>query len=96
MGKPFFRLVSLNFSPNMPDFDCKICLTSQKKWQFPSLKALHRNKSNVSTTTVMSNPIVSTLHSKQDFILHLSPNPATDFVALQISLEIDKIEIFDV
>jgi len=26
--KPFFCLVSLSFSPNIPDFDCKICLTS--------------------------------------------------------------------
>ncbi|MBX2891534.1 MAG: AlwI family type II restriction endonuclease [Saprospiraceae bacterium] len=28
--KPFFRLASSNFSPNMPDFDCKICLASRK------------------------------------------------------------------
>lgn len=51
---------------------------------------------NVSTTTVVPNPIVSTQHPKQDFILHLSPNPATDFVALQMGLEVVKIEIFDV
>jgi hypothetical protein len=38
MGKPFFRLVSLNFSPNMPDFDCKICLTSRKNDNSPRSK----------------------------------------------------------
>jgi copper chaperone CopZ len=38
MGKPFFRLVSLNFSPNMPDFDCKICLTSRKNDNPPRSK----------------------------------------------------------
>ena len=38
MGKPFCRLVSLNFSPNMPDFDCKICLTSRKNGNSPHSK----------------------------------------------------------
>jgi hypothetical protein len=34
--KPFFRLASLNFSPNMPDFDCKICLANQKNGILPA------------------------------------------------------------
>jgi glycosyltransferase involved in cell wall biosynthesis len=38
MRKPFFRLVSLNFSPNMPDFDCKICLTIRKNDNSPRSK----------------------------------------------------------
>jgi len=36
--KPFFRPSSLNFSPNMPDFGCKICLHGQKKDNFPRSK----------------------------------------------------------
>jgi hypothetical protein len=43
---PFFRLPSLNFSSNIPDFDCKIWPRQPKKWKFFSLKALYRIKSN--------------------------------------------------
>ena len=32
--KPFFRLISLNFSPKIPDFGCKICLSSRKNGIF--------------------------------------------------------------
>ena len=35
---PVFCLASLNFSPNMPDFDCKICLLSQKTRDFLTQK----------------------------------------------------------
>ncbi|MDX1912329.1 MAG: FG-GAP-like repeat-containing protein [Saprospiraceae bacterium] len=37
--KPLFHLISLNFSPNIPDLDCKICLTSRKKGFFSRSKA---------------------------------------------------------
>ncbi len=50
---------------------------------------------NVATTTVVSNPILSTQHPTQEHIFQLSPNPATDFVALPPGLEADKIEIVD-
>ena len=36
--KSFFRMPSLNFSPNMPDFDCKICLSIRKNDKFPHSK----------------------------------------------------------
>lgn len=36
--KLFFRLTSLNFSSNIPDFDCKICLASRKNGIFPRSK----------------------------------------------------------
>jgi hypothetical protein len=49
MGKPFFRLVSLNFSPNMPDFDCKICLTSRKNDNSP------RSQLSTATSLIGSN-----------------------------------------
>ena len=38
MKKPFFRLTSLDFSPNIPDFDCKICLASRKNGILPCSK----------------------------------------------------------
>jgi len=45
--KPFFRPSSFYFSPNMPDFGCKICLDGRKKWQFSLLKASRCNKSRI-------------------------------------------------
>ena len=50
--KSFFRMPSLNFSPNMPDFDCKICLGIRKNDKFihskpstaTSLLRLHRKR----------------------------------------------------
>lgn len=49
---------------------------------------------NVATTTVVPNPILSVRDTIPELFLRLSPNPATDFVALS-GLEADKIEIVD-
>jgi len=48
MEKPFSRLASLNFSPNMPDFDCKICLTNRKNGNSP-----HSNPSTATSLLLL-------------------------------------------